>query len=71
MKRTLIVHIRRGADTNGRSRYLCDRRGPRAALERRHVERSWAEADPRVLERVNCPGCLDAYTFESSPEKAG
>lgn len=63
MKRTLVVHIRRGADANGRSRYLCERRGPRAELERRHVEARALERDSRELERVTCPHCKEAFTF--------
>ena len=63
MKRTLVVHIRRSSDANGRSRYLCERRGPRAELERRHVELAWLESDSRPLERVTCPNCKEAFTL--------
>jgi hypothetical protein len=68
VKRTLVVHIRRGSDANGRSRYLCERRGPRAELERRHVEAAELERDSRPLERVTCPHCREAFTF--SPHAA-
>lgn len=70
MKRTLVVHIRRSSDANGRSRYLCERRGPRAELERRHVELAWLRRDSRPLERVTCPHCKEAFTF-LRPEQIG
>lgn len=71
MKRTLVVHIRRGADANGRSRYLCERRGPRAELERRHVELAWLDDLQRkplgelaaLMKRVTCPHCREAFKF--------
>ncbi len=66
----LRVHVRTGRDRWQRSVYRCGRNGPRAELERHHVELAELKRDPRLLARVNCPDCRAPFLLTNENEGA-